>query len=680
MKLLTSMKKTATLSLLLMAALQLSATDYYLSTTGSDSNTGLSRDAAFATLGAAQAKVQAGDNVYILPGTYAITEAQISKTDSPYKILFNLSHQGQEGKPIRFIGLTENGERPVFDLSAVNPTGYRVTAFYVTGSYMVFRNFEVVGIKVNITDHTQSENFRIRNGHHNTFDNIACHDGMGIGFYLTNNSHHNLFLNCDGYNNYDPVSESGKGGQNDGFGCHVTAGNENNIFIGCRAWNNSDDGFDLINCYSPVTFSYSIAYKNGYDADGNARQDGNGFKAGGYGMSASAVTLPSDGAPRHVVTQCLAVENKSNGIYSNHHLGGVTFTYNTSVNSRYYSNFAMVNRKGPAANENTDVNGYNHIIQNNLSISKWDRHLGSIDATDESNTVTGNSFTWDGSAWVNSYTAEFASTNTDRLTRARKADGMLDPATTLTVYQQTSYTGMGCDFSGYEAAIAEAKQKAGAGDEGSDDQVKNTYISTSTTWDFSDLTAGTAIEKYTDYNGLIIRATGGTHASTVNSDGSLTLVNNGNDSGSPIETSYLAKNKQAADDADNTTYDRCLAFNTSVAGTTTVTFSAKSDNANRKYMILFKATDKAVTKKETAVTKEKNTISLYAEEAGSFFIVSTLSCNVHEVKFEAGASGIDAVQAASALHRGDYYNLNGQRVAQPTKGIYIMNGKKYIIK
>ena len=62
-----------------------------------------------------------------------------------------------------------------------------MTAFYVTGSYLIFRNFEVVGVQVNITDHTQSENFRIRNGHHNTFDNIACHDGMGIGFYLTNN-------------------------------------------------------------------------------------------------------------------------------------------------------------------------------------------------------------------------------------------------------------------------------------------------------------------------------------------------------------------------------------------------------------------------------------------------------------------------------------------------------------
>lgn len=28
----------------------------------------------------------------------------------------------------------------------------------------------------------------------------------------------------------------------------------------------------------------------------------------------------------------------------------------------------------------------------------------------------------------------------------------------------------------------------------------------------------------------------------------------------------------------------------------------------------------------------------------------------------------------------DYYNLNGQRVAQPTKGLYIVNGKKVAIK
>ena len=27
-----------------------------------------------------------------------------------------------------------------------------------------------------------------------------------------------------------------------------------------------------------------------------------------------------------------------------------------------------------------------------------------------------------------------------------------------------------------------------------------------------------------------------------------------------------------------------------------------------------------------------------------------------------------------------FYNLNGQRVVQPTKGLYIVNGKKIVVK
>ena len=30
--------------------------------------------------------------------------------------------------------------------------------------------------------------------------------------------------------------------------------------------------------------------------------------------------------------------------------------------------------------------------------------------------------------------------------------------------------------------------------------------------------------------------------------------------------------------------------------------------------------------------------------------------------------------------RSDFYNLNGQRVNQPTKGLYIVNGKMVVIK
>ena len=43
------------------------------------------------------------------------------------------------------------------------------------------------------------------------------------------------------------------------------------------------------------------------------------------------------------------------------------------------------------------------------------------------------------------------------------------------------------------------------------------------------------------------------------------------------------------------------------------------------------------------------------------------------------STGIDNIKANDAQN-GEVYNLNGQRVAQPTKGLYIVNGKKVIIK
>jgi len=44
------------------------------------------------------------------------------------------------------------------------------------------------------------------------------------------------------------------------------------------------------------------------------------------------------------------------------------------------------------------------------------------------------------------------------------------------------------------------------------------------------------------------------------------------------------------------------------------------------------------------------------------------------------ATGIDEVGSKREEVRSDYYDLQGRRVAQPTKGLYIVNGKKVIIK
>ena len=50
-----------------------------------------------------------------------------------------------------------------------------------------------------------------------------------------------------------------------------------------------------------------------------------------------------------------------------------------------------------------------------------------------------------------------------------------------------------------------------------------------------------------------------------------------------------------------------------------------------------------------------------------------------DIDFGDNATGIDNVQS-SKFNVQSYYNLAGQRVTNPTKGLYIVNGKKYMVK
>ena len=49
------------------------------------------------------------------------------------------------------------------------------------------------------------------------------------------------------------------------------------------------------------------------------------------------------------------------------------------------------------------------------------------------------------------------------------------------------------------------------------------------------------------------------------------------------------------------------------------------------------------------------------------------------IDFNDDVTAIEAVKAQNVV-KGEYFNLAGQRVAQPTKGLYIVNGKKVVIK
>lgn len=379
----------------------------YVAPDGNDNNAG-TKSMPFATIQKAQSVVQPGDTVYLRGGTYHLTEEQTAKKERGYACITYLDKSGTSGKYISYINYP--GETPVFDYSAIKPEGLRVAAFYVTGSYLHLKGFEVTGVQVTIKTHTQSECFE-NHGSNNIYEQLSMHDGMAIGFYLLAGSD-NLILNCDAYRNWDYFSENGRGGNTDGFGCHPRAGSKNNIFRGCRAWFNSDDGFDLINASEATTFDHCWAFYNGFNKDFGSEGDGNGFKSGGYGLKKVGNEIP-DPTPRNTIQFCLAVRNKANGFYANHHTGGNNW-YNNSA-YRNGCNYNMLNRLRDTA---VDVPGFGHILYNNLGY-KGGKELQQIDAA--KCTLSNNYFDMN----LEATTADFISLDENLLTAPRKADGSL---------------------------------------------------------------------------------------------------------------------------------------------------------------------------------------------------------------------------------------------------------------
>lgn len=394
----------------------LAANAWYVAPTGSDNNAG-TQAAPFQSVTKAQSVAATGDTVYLRGGTYNIAQSQIARTDSLYAYVHDISKSG-----ISYLAYP--GETPIFNFSAVKPSGLRVTGFFVSASNCYFKGFEVIGMQVTITTHTGSECVRVE-GNNNTFEMLKLHDGMGLGIALNRHAAGNLVLNCDAYNNWDSVSEGGFGGNTDGFGCHTTGAG--NIFRGCRAWNNSDDGFDCITCAGAATFDHCWAYSNGKQASG----DGNGFKIGGFG--ADPTTVPPNPVPVHTVMYCLSANNKSHGFYANHQPGqAAVWTNNTSYNHAA-GDFDTLER---TADMSADKAGTLEVMHNNLA------YLGTItkDYAETGSIVTNNSWTLP----VTVSAADFQSVDATQMTLPRAADGSLPNITFMHLVSGSDLAGLGC--------------------------------------------------------------------------------------------------------------------------------------------------------------------------------------------------------------------------------------------
>ncbi|RZK63234.1 MAG: T9SS type A sorting domain-containing protein [Hymenobacter sp.] len=462
----------------------------YVAPSGLDTNGGTIA-APFLTIQRAQTAVSAGDTVYVRGGTYLMRNTNISGHSTAaagsYAYITLLSKSGSATAG-RINYWAYPGEQPVFNYAGVdpnvtntnttaNPTGvpapYRLSAFEVTGSYIYLRGLEVVGVRVPLVAtnvNTLSICFSQSGaGGNNIYERLSMHDGQAIGFYLTRGGN-TLVLNCDAYRNNDNVNTANTtgtagGGNVDGFGAHPNnATYTGNVFRGCRAWQNSDDGYDCISAFAATTFENCWAFYNGYTQNFVSRGDGNGFKAGGYGTSATP-SVPAT-IPRNVVQGCVSVRNKANGFYANHHPGGVTFVDNTAYRNgggASSANYNLLNRK---PDYTADVPGYNHVVQNNLSYLPGSVGNDLINYDPATCTIDHNTYA-PSSIGVTVSASDFIGLDTTLLRAPRQAggslpiiqtlrlapgSGLIDAGTTANYPAGLTYTGRAPDVGAYEYA------------------------------------------------------------------------------------------------------------------------------------------------------------------------------------------------------------------------------------
>ena len=80
------------------------------------------------------------------------------------------------------------------------------------------------------------------------------------------------------------------------------------------------------------------------------------------------------------------------------------------------------------------------------------------------------------------------------------------------------------------------------------------------------------------------------------------------------------------------------------------------------------------------ITSDENSASVNKGQAFLYVAADVEAPYLQLVFADSETTGINDVISKTADVRCGVYNLNGQRVAQPTKGLYIVNGKKVIVK
>jgi len=297
----------------LLLAISLEAKNiYFVATNGDDRNSGTIQK-PFKTLQKATTLLKAGDIVNIRGGNYPIKNRISINGTREEPITF----QAYNGEKVSFVG--SYGDDKLYNLNQ----NHSNDSFIVTGSWLIFRNFEIKNGANGLYIKSRAS--------HNRFENLSLHDNYYSGLVLTDGAEYNTIVNCDAYHNFDSNSH---GQHADGF---VIVGHKTdptpfvgvgNRFINCRSWGNSDDGYDCWEAGNPISFTNCLAYDNGKDIwhKGDFQGDGNGFKLGVHNRFGHA-------RDAHIVTHCKAWNNKGRGFDSNDNKVSITLVKNVSWNN-----------------------------------------------------------------------------------------------------------------------------------------------------------------------------------------------------------------------------------------------------------------------------------------------------------------------------------------------------------
>lgn len=153
--------------------------NYYVATSGSDTNSGTSISQPFATLSKAAGLANPGSLIYLRGGAYHWT-AKVS-----------LSRSGSAAQPIRVCAYP--GEQPTLDFSGQAFSSSN-RGIEIPGNWWCLYGLEIVGA---------GDNGIYVTGKSNTLERCVAHDCRDSGFQLHSGAAYNLVLNCDSYRNYD---------------------------------------------------------------------------------------------------------------------------------------------------------------------------------------------------------------------------------------------------------------------------------------------------------------------------------------------------------------------------------------------------------------------------------------------------------------------------------------------